>query len=444
MSLNRIPLYVWAVLVQMFMILFAMPAVMLASGYLALDRLVATHLLNPVEGGDPLLWQHMFWFFGHPEVYIIFIPATGFVSAILPAFTRRPVFGYVAVLLSQVATAFIGFGVWVHHMFATGIPQLGESYFSAASMMIVVPTGVQMFCWLTTLWTGRLRFKAPLLYVLAFIVTFMIGGLTGVMLASIPIDLQVHDTFFVVAHLHYVLIGGAVFPLLGALYFWFPKMTGRLYDERLGRLSCALVFLGFNLTFFPQHQLGLRGMPRRIYTYPAEMGWGPMNLLSTAGAIVLALGLLVMLADFVIAVRSGRKAGDDPWEADGLEWTISSPPPAYNFVEIPVVEGRSAAWAIAGRECVPVVTGLSRDLREVLVTRVLDAAPDHRHLQPGPTIWPFMLGLATTVGVVGAIFSPRAVIPGAILALIALAGWFWPKWEERVEHEKAPAHVYRR
>ena len=441
MSLNRMPLYVWAVLVQTMMILFAMPAVMLASTYLAMDRLVGTHILNPVEGGDPLLWQHLFWFFGHPEVYIIFIPATGFVSSLVVAFARRPIFGYVAMVLSLVATAFIGFGVWVHHMFATGVPQLGESYFSAASLMIVVPTGVQIFCWLATLWSGRLNLKTPLYFVFGFIFTFVIGGLTGVMLASIPVDLQVHDTFFVVAHLHYVLIGGAVFPLLGAIYYWFPKMTGRLADERLGMLSFWLVFVGFQLTFFPQHQLGLKGMPRRVYTYPAEMGWGPLNLLATVGAVVLGLGVLVMVWNVVTSIRGGQRAGDDPWGGDGLEWTTTSPPPPYNYYEIPVVEGRYAAWAMAAREEVPVVTGIDHESREVLVTKALDGEPDHTHLQPGPTIWPFVLAVATAITFIGAIFSPKAVIPGGVLAFVALVGWFWPKWEERVEHEKLPANL---
>ena len=231
MSLNRMPLFVWAKLVTSFMIMFAMPAVMAASSFLIIDRLVGTHFFNPAEGGDALLWQHLFWFFGHPEVYIIFIPATGIVSAIIPAFARRPIFGYPAVVLSLIATGFLGFGLWVHHMFATGMPQLGASFFTAASMMIAIPSGVQIFCWIATLWDGRPAMRTPLLFVLGFFFIFVLGGLTGVMLASVPLDLQVHDTYFVVAHFHYVLIGGAVFPLFGAFYYWFPKVTGRMLSE---------------------------------------------------------------------------------------------------------------------------------------------------------------------------------------------------------------------
>jgi len=267
MSLNRIPLFVWAQVVTAFMILFAMPSVMLASGLLASDRLVDTHIFNPAEGGDAILYQHMFWFFGHPEVYIIFIPALGFISPIIIAFARRKIFGYTAMVLSLVATAFIGFGLWVHHMFATPLPQLGESFFTAASMMIAIPTGVQVFCWLATLWGSKLRIRTPLLFVIGFFTIFVIGGLTGLMLASVPLDLQIHDTFFVVAHLHYVLIGGSVFPLFGAFYYWFPKWSGRMLGERLGKLNFWLMFIGFNLVFFPMHQLGLKGMPRRVYTY---------------------------------------------------------------------------------------------------------------------------------------------------------------------------------
>src|SRR4051812_27917894 len=255
MSLNRMPVFVWAQLVTSFMVVFAMPSVMAASSFLIMDRLVSTHFFNLAEGGDSLLWQHLFWFFGHPEVYIIFIPATGVVSEIIPAFARRPIFGYPAVVLSLVATSFLGFGLWVHHMFATGIAQLGASFFTGASMMIAIPSGVQIFCWIATLWDGRPAMRTPLLFVIGFIVVFVLGGLTGVMLASVPLDLQVHDTYFVVAHLHYVLIGGAVFPLFGAFYYWFPKITGRMLSERLRQWDFLVVFLRLQFDVFSLHHL---------------------------------------------------------------------------------------------------------------------------------------------------------------------------------------------
>src|SRR5436309_1882951 len=235
MSLDRIPLFVWSMLVTSFLVIMAMPAIMVASTSLILDRLVGTHLFNPAEGGDVLLWQHLFWFFGHPEVYIIFLPAVGMVSTILPTFARRPVFGYLALVVALISTGILAFGLWVHHMFVTGLPRLGESFFTASSMAIAVPSGIQIFCWLATLWDGKPIFKTPLLFVIGFIVTFVIGGLTGVMVASVPFDTQVHDTYFVVAHFHYVLIGGAVFPLLGAVYYWLPKITGRMMSETAGR-----------------------------------------------------------------------------------------------------------------------------------------------------------------------------------------------------------------
>jgi cytochrome c oxidase subunit 1 len=397
---------------------------MLASSFLAMDRLVDTHFFNPAEGGDALLWQHLFWFFGHPEVYIIFIPATGLVSTLVQTFARRPMFGYTAVVLSLIATGFLGFGLWVHHMFATPLPQLGASFFTAASMLIAIPSGVQIFCWLATLWSGRLLLRTPVLFVAGFIFTFVLGGLTGVMQASVPFDLQVHDTFFVVAHFHYVLIGGSVFPLIGALYCWFPKMTGRMMSERLGHWNFWLFFIGFNLTFFPMHQLGLAGMPRRIYTYLPETGWGELNLVATVGAGLLAVAVLTFLANVAMSLRSGALASANPWGADTLEWSVPSPAPVYNYVHIPTVNSRVPLWTRTPDQ--PVVTGMRSDILEVLVTDTLDATPDHRHLLDGPSLWPLLTAIAVGIGIITAIFTPWGVVIGAVLSFITLTGWFWP------------------
>jgi cytochrome c oxidase subunit I+III len=426
MSLNRIPLFVWAQVITSFMVIFAMPAVMLGSSMLSMDRLahISTHFYNPAEGGDVLLWQHLFWFFAHPEVYIIFIPATGFVSTIVATFSRRRAFGYTALVLSMVATAFIGFGVWVHHMFATPIPELGQGLFTASSMMIVVPNGVQMFCWLATLWGGRPRLGLPLVWVLGFIALFMIGGLTGVILASVQLDLQVHDTMFVVAHLHYVLIGGAVFPLFGAFYYWFPKWTGRMLDTALGWLNFVLFFIGFNLTFWPMHHLGLRGMTRRVYTYLPDQGWAHLNMVATIGAFTIALSALVFIVNVLWSLRRGRVAGPNPWGAGTFEWATASPPPRYNFLHPLTCQGRQPVWE--NREDAPVVTGLTTEKREVLVTTTHDAAPDHRYELAGESIWPFLLAVGVFVSfAIGGIFHPVAVPVGCGIITLVLFAWFW-------------------
>ena len=437
MSINRIPLFVWAMLVTSFMIVFAMPSVVTSSTFLLLDRLVGTHFYNPAEGGDALLWQHLFWFFGHPEVYIIFVPALGMVSAIITTFTQRPIFGYTPLVVSIVATGFLGFAVWVHHMFATGLPQLGLTYFTAASMVISIPTGVQIFCWIASLWRGRPRFQTPLLFVLGFFAIFVLGGLSGVTLAVIPFNLQVHDTFYVVAHFHYVLIGGAVFPLIGGIHYWYPKMTGRMMSERLGRWSFATLFVGFNVTFFPMHLLGFLGMPRRVYTYPAAMGWGPLNLLASAGAVLLALGGLMLVVNVVRSYWRGSVAGDNPWHADTLEWATHSPPPVYNFLHVPIVEGPNALWDRSNEQ--PVVTGIRSDSREVLITDVMDAEPAHKTVFPEPTIWPFVCAVVTSAFFVGSIFTAWALVVAAVPLAITLIGWFWPKHDrtEQAEHESS-------
>jgi cytochrome c oxidase subunit 1 len=420
MTLNRLPLFVWAQLVMSFMIVFAMPAVALASLMLAMDRGVTTHFFNVAEGGDPLLWQHLFWFFGHPEVYIIFIPALGMITPIVETFCRRKVVGYTAMVISMVGTGFVAFALWVHHMFATPGHQMGMSFFTVASMLVSIPTGVQIFCWIATIWVSRPRLTTPMLFIVGFFVTFVIGGVTGVMVASVPFDRQVHDTYFVVAHLHYVLIGGAVMPLLGAFYYWYPKVMGRMLSETLGKLTFWLFFIGVNTTFFPMHALGLDGMTRRIYTYPEAAGWGTLNLISTVGAYMIALSVALFAVNAVISLRRGKPAGPNPWDAPGLEWSMPSPPPPYSWVHPPVVHGRAPLWEPG----VPaVVTGLHTDRREKLVTTLLDARPLYRQHSPNKSIWPFMMAGCMAVLFIGSMFSPYAVLGGFGLAVFAGAGW---------------------
>jgi cytochrome c oxidase subunit I len=425
MTLARMPLFVWTTLVVSLMVIFALPSVALASGMLLSDRLVGTQFYNPAERGDALLWQHLFWFFGHPEVYIIFLPATGFLSEIIPTFCRRSIFGYPIVVMSVVATGILAFGLWVHHMFATGLPRIGYSFYTAASMSVSIPTGLQIFCWIATIWQGRPRFEVPFLYVIAFIFTFVIGGLSGVIIAAVPLDLQLHDTYFIVAHLHYVLIGGAVFPLLGAITYWYPKFTGRMLSDALGKIAFWLIFLGFQLAFFPMHFSGLLGMPRRVYTYPAGMGLELPNMLSSIGSLVVSLAVLLFVANMLLSLKTGRIAPPNPWAASSLEWATTSPPPPYNFAHIPVADSRTPLWD--SPETLPVVHGLRVEQRELLLTSVLAAGPETREPSAEPSPWPFISAAAVTVMFISSIFSPWAVLVGAVPATIALIAWFWPK-----------------
>jgi cytochrome c oxidase subunit 1 len=328
----------------------------------------------------------------------------------------------------MIATGFVAFGLWVHHMFATPGHQMGMSFFTVASMMVSIPTGVQIFCWIATIWTGRPRFTTPMLFILGFFVTFVIGGVTGVMVASVPFDRQAHDTYFVVAHLHYVLIGGAVMPLLGAFYYFYPKVTGRLLSEKLGKINFWLFFIGVNTTFFPMHLLGLDGMTRRIYTYPAAAGWGGMNFTATVGAYIIALSVALFAVNAVISYFAGEPAGENPWDAPGLEWSMPSPPPPYTWVHPPVVHSRSPLWEPGEPS---VVTGLHTDRREKLITTMMDARPLYRQDSPGGSIYPFFMAVCMGILFIGSIFSPYFVLLGLFLAIFAAIGWSKVKDSDR-------------
>ena len=433
MSLARMPVFAWSMLVTAFAILVSFPAVIVATTYLELQRKFGMPFFDPERGGDPLLWQHLFWIFGHPEVYIMFLPATGLVSMVLPALARRPLAGYVLVVTALVATAFFSFGLWVHHMFTAGLPLALIGFFGAASMTIAFPSGVQTFSWLATLLRARrLTFETPMLYVLAFIATFVLGGITGVMVAAVPFDWQTHDTYFVVAHFHYVLVGGVVFPIAAGLYYYWPKLTGRLTDERLARWGFWLVFLGFNLCFLPQHVAGLLGMPRRVATYPDDMGLGGWNLASTIGAYVMAAGFLLHGIDLAYALWRGRKASADPWDAPGLEWIVDSPPPPYNHREIPLVTGREQRTPGHWRpeRTRPVTRGPV--WREALVTSAIEGRVQGIVVLSGDTIAPFALAATFTIVSAALLFE---VYPIALVATLAsippLVRWLWPSRAER-------------
>jgi cytochrome c oxidase subunit I len=336
MTWTRMPLFIWAVGTYAVLLVAVLPTLSAGLTLLLLDRQAGTHFFLPDGGGNAVLYQHVFWFFGHPEVYIMVLPAFGMISEIIPVFARKPIFGYKAVAFSTAGIAFFSMLVWAHHMFTVGMPAFLNAFFMISSMVIAVPTGVKIFNWLATLWRGNLHFDTPMLYALGFVSVFTIGGLSGIFLAAFPVDWQLHDTYYVVAHFHYVLFGGSMLAILGGLTYWWPKFFGRLLDERLGKIAFWLIFVGFNITFFPQHMLGLLGMPRRIYTYEDVGLLEDYNLASTIGSYVMGLGILIFIWN-AFASRKGRRAGNDPWLADTLEWYTTSPPPAYNFDEVPYV-----------------------------------------------------------------------------------------------------------
>jgi cytochrome c oxidase subunit I len=423
MTLMRMPLFVWMTLVTQFLIVLAFPPVTVGLIFLMFDRFFGTHFYDVAAGGDLHLWQHLFWIFGHPEVYILILPAFGIVSEVLPTFSRKPLFGAQVVIYSGVLIGFFGFGVWSHHMFATGMGPVADAFFSIATMLIAIPTGVKIFNWLATMWGGTIRATVPFHYAAGLVALFTIGGLSGVMHASPPVDLQQTDTYFVVAHFHYVLIGGSLFGILAGASYWWPKMTGRMLDERLGRLGFWVLFAGFNLTFFPQHYLGAIGMPRRIYTYAAGAGWGFWNFWSTVGAFGIAFGVVLFGVNALLSLRYGPPAGADPWDGRTLEWRTSSPPPPHDFDEIPPVYARDSFW----REKYGDSTGRKPTPRPAVPN------PPGIHM-PAPSRWPIVIALGIVVAAVGALTSLALVLIGAA---VLVGGSF----AFALEHHRNPAHV---
>lgn len=429
MRLDRMPLFAWYLLATAGMMIFGFPPLILGSILLEVERAFGWPFYTPALGGSPLLWQHLFWLFGHPEVYIIFLPAAGAVSTILPVLARTRILGYGGIVAAVMALAFLSFGLWVHHMFTTGIPHMALGFFSAASTLVAIPTAVQLFAWLGTLWSGRPQMKLPMLYLIGFFIVFVLGGLTGVMLAVVPFDGQAHDTAFVTAHLHYVLVGGFVFPMLAAAYYWLPHFTGRRRVMRLGEAAFWLIFVGFNLAFFMMHLTGLLGMPRRIDTYPEGMGWTWLNLLSSVGSFVMAFGFALFAIDVAMQVWLGRRHRRDPWGAGTLEWAMMTPPPSYNFASLPQVAGHDPlhespglALALARGEgwlAVP-----RHGWRETLAVDMVTGAPDHIVVLPRNSGLPIVMA-ATLGGFFLAMLAGLYAVAPLFLIGVAAIGWRW-------------------
>lgn len=412
MSLMRLPLFVWTALITNVLVAFSFPSLTVNLFLLTFDRFFGANFFNVQAGANVFLWQHLFWIFGHPEVYILILPGMGIVSEILPVFSEKPLFGYTAMVWSIITIGFLSFMVWSHHMFADGQGPVVNSIFSLTTMAISVPTGVKIFNWISTLWGGRLRFKTAMMYAVSFIAMFTIGGLSGLMHASAPSDYQQHDTYFIVAHIHYVLIGGALFAIFAAMYYWWPKMFGRELNEKLGQTNFWFVLVGFNVTFFPFHFLGLMGMPRRIYTYGAELGFQFWNQVSTVGVVILALGVVLFWVNVFYSAKNGVKAVADPWDGRTLEWTTASPPPIYNFAVVPTVRGRDALW-VEKKQPLPTSSKTS-----------VPAGGHHSIHMPGQSWMPAIISLGLFILVYGGVFHslPVAAV-GLLVAVLGIYGW---------------------
>ena len=420
MTLMRMPVFAWMSLVVNFLLLFSLPIITVGLIQVFLDRNLGTLFFDAAGGGDPILWQHLFWLFGHPEVYVLILPAMGIVSEVLPTFARKPLFGRSFVIFSGIAIGFMGFGVWAHHMFTSGLGPVAEAAFALTTMFIAVPTGVKIFNWMGTIWGGSLRLNTSMLFSLGFIAMFVIGGLSGVTHSIAPADWQQHDTYYIVAHFHYVLVGGAIFGLISGLYYWWPKITGKLLDERLGKWHFWLMMAGFNLTFAPMHILGLNGMPRRTYRYPEGLGFEFWNAMATIGSFLIGVAMLVLFWNFYRTWRRGDIAGPDPWDGRTLEWTISSPPPEHNFDQIPQVEREDDFWHRKYRTA------------EDGTAIAIEPPPDMRvereeniHL-PSPSFYPALAAAGLFVVVMGLVYVPWGLIAagaGAVITMWGLFGW---------------------
>ena len=424
MTLMRMPPFIWMTLVTSFLLVTAMPVITVGLIQILFDRNFGTNFFDTTAGGSPVLWQHVFWLFGHPEVYILILPAMGIVSEIIPTFSRKPLFGYHFVIFSGIVIGFMGWGVWSHHMFTVGLGNIANSVFAITTMLIAVPTGVKIFNWLGTMWGGSIRFSTPMLFALGFVAMFILGGLSGVTHASPPADAQQQDSYYIVAHLHYVLFGGSIMGLLAGIYYWFPKVTGRMLNDNLGKLHFWLVMLGSNLTFFPMHILGLVGMPRRVYTYSATSGFEAYNLLQTVGAFILAASFLIFLHNIFSALRKGARAGKDPWDGRTLEWTIPSPPPHYNFVTIPEIHSREPAWDMKyGHDS---EGSMPIERPDAPGAQLYNEAEEEDHPEihmPSPSYWPLVV--AAGFGIAGALFivGPWYSSIGLVIAMLGLYAW---------------------
>ncbi len=417
MTMMRMPMFVWMSFITQVLLLLAFPVIAVALILLMFDRFWGTHFFIPAGGGDPLLWQHFFWIFGHPEVYILILPAFGIVSEVLPVFSRKPLFGYAAMVFSGVFIAFLGFGVWSHHMFTTGMGPIADTFFALSTMLIAIPTGVKIFNWMGTMWHGSLQFKTPMYFAVGFIAMFIIGGLSGVMHSSPPADLQQNDTYFIVAHFHYVLFGGSIFALTAGAYYWWPKMFGRMLDEGQGKLHFWLMLIGFNLTFFPMHIVGLNGMPRRTYTYPKELGFETLNQIQTAGSFILGLAFLVFLINVIRTSRRPRNAVADPWNGATLEWAIPSPPPEWNFDTLPTVDGRDPFWESKRKQ-----GGTMPEPRAGSGAGI--------HL-PNPSYWPLVTAIGVASLFLAIMMSPKwgpwGIVVAVALLFFGLYNWLFEK-----------------